>query len=58
MLFDIFKKKTKGNVSKSTKKKLAAIDSDIEDVISSAPTEEERKALKDMADFLKGAKYL
>lgn len=57
-LFDIFKKKTKGKVSKSTKKKLAAIDSDIEDVINSAPTDEEREALRDMADFLKGAKYL
>ena len=49
-LFDIFKKKTKGKVSKSTKKKLAAIDSDIEDVINSAPTDEEREALRDAAN--------
>ncbi len=35
-LFDIFKKKTEGKVSESTKKKLTAIDNDIDDIIPSA----------------------
>lgn len=46
-MFDIFKSK-----KKKLKKKLSAIDRDIDDVINSAPDKEEKEALRDLADFL------
>ena len=52
-LFDIFKKKTEGKVSESTKKKLTAIDNDIDDIIASAPTSEEADDLRSVELLMK-----
>ena len=52
-LFDMFKKKSKSKVSNSTKKKLAAIDKDLDDVISSGVNDEERDALRSLELLLK-----
>ena len=52
-LFDMFKKKSKSKVSNSTKKKLAAIDKDLDDVIASAPNDEEKDALRSLELLLK-----
>ena len=52
-LFDIFKKKTEGKVSESTKKKLTAIDNDIDDIIASAPTSAEADDLRSVELLMK-----
>tara|TARA_B110000444_G_scaffold234787_1_gene245360 strand:- start:1842 stop:2072 length:231 start_codon:yes stop_codon:yes gene_type:complete len=51
-IFDLFKKKSKSKISNSTKKKLAAIDKDLDDVIASGVNDEEKQALRDLADLL------